>query len=438
MGDDWFHYGAFRNPNMDYALNESAQTGEGKDVVRADNDEYSEFLQAGSTSDYIRAHGLDRLPWLQRTMAHPAYDAFWQDQALDKLVAAHPSDVPTLWEQGLWDQEDMWGANHAFAALKAAGHEANNWLVMGPWFHSQANHEGGSLGVFKWEGDTAEQFRRDMVLPFFEEHLRGGPPANLARATIYDPALNHWQHFDDWPLACASGCKSALTPIYLQASFGLGFDPPPAGPETGDSYVSDPNKPVPYLPRPVHFSDKDAWRTWLVHDQRFIDDRPDVLTYVTAPLTAPLRLAGKPIVDLHAITTGTDGDFVVKLIDVYPARVASQPELGGYELPIATDIFRGRYRDSFEHPSAVPANTPQRYRFALPDVNTVIQPGHRLMVLIASSAFPLYDRNPQSFAPNIFNARPEDYRKATITILRGGDNASAILLPVVSEPTGGK
>jgi hypothetical protein len=431
MGDDWFHYGAFRVPNIDYAAEQTGQTGEGKSVTRVNNDDYTEFLEAGSVGDYARAHGLDVLPFMRDLDAHQAYDAFWQGQALDKLVAAHPSHVPTLWEQGLWDQEDMWGANHVFAALKAAGYESSNWLVMGPWFHSQVNRPGTHLGVFEWNGDTAAQFRKDMVFPFFDEHLRDGPPANLARATIYNPALNHWERYDDWPGACAQGCKTALKPVYLDAGFALSFDKPAGGATASDSYVSDPAKPVPYTPRPVHFSDGDAWRTWLVRDQRFIDGRPDVLMYETPPLTEPMRLQGKPIVDLVAATTGTDGDFVVKVIDVYPPQVADQPELGGYELPLATDIFRGRYRQSFEHPSAIPANTPQHYKFALPDVNTVIKPGHRLMIEIASSAFPLYNLNPQTYVPNIFEAKPGDYKKATITLLRGGDNASAVWLPVV-------
>jgi putative CocE/NonD family hydrolase len=300
---------------------------------------------------------------------------------------------------------------------------------MGPWFHSQVNREGYALGPFRWEGDTARQFRRDMVLPFFEEHLRGGPPAGLARATIYNPAENRWQTFATWPSACESNCKAGLKPLYLTAGFGLSFDKPAT--DGGDSYVSDPAKPVPYSPRPVAFSDSAAWRTWLVRDQRFVDGRPDILTYQTAPLTAPLKIEGAPIADLMASTTGTDGDFVVKLIDVYPGTVASQPELGGYELPIATDIFRGRYRESFEHPTAIPANAPQRYRFVLPNQNYTFAPGHRIMVQIQSTLFPLYDRNPQTFVANILEPQPEDYRKATVTLLRSGTQASAVWLPVV-------
>ncbi len=428
MGDDWYHYGALRQPNFDYFAGQTEQKGSGEGVPRPAYDDYETFLAAGSPADYAKINGLDQLPWWQKMLAHPAFDDFWQDQSLAKLLAQHPSDVPTLWEQGLWDQEDMWGANHAFAALKAAAHESNNWLVMGPWFHSQVNREGFNLGIFKWDGDTALQFRRDMVLPFFNEYLNGGKPAALARAAIYNPAENRWEKFDDWPVACEKGCAQRLTPLYLQAGMGLSFDKPAGG---GDSYVSDPAKPVPYLPRPVRFADGESWRTWLVRDQRFVDGRPDVLMYETAPLVRPVKLAGAPIADIVASTTGTDGDFVVRLIDVYPPDYPSQPELGGYELPIASDIFRGRYRESFEHPSAIPANTPQHYRFALPNQNYVFKPGHRIMVQIQSSLFPLYDRNPQSFVDNPLTAKPSDYQKATVTILHAPDQASAVWLPVI-------
>jgi putative CocE/NonD family hydrolase len=195
--------------------------------------------------------------------------------------------------------------------------------------------------------------------------------------------------------------------------------------------VSDPAKPVPYLPRPVRFADSDRWKQWLVTDQRGVEDRPDVLVYQTAPLTAPVRIGGAPVAELFASTTGGDADWVVKLIDVYPGEVPSQPELGGYELAVSMDIFRGRYRDSFETPSPIPAGTPQRYRFTLPTANHVFLPGHRLMVQIQSSWFPLYDRNPQTYVPNIFFASPEDYVKATQSIYRSTERASAVWLPLV-------
>jgi putative CocE/NonD family hydrolase len=433
MGDDWYHYGAFRQPNFDYFASQTEQRGAGSPVPRAAYDDYETFLQAGSPAAYATANALDQLGWWRKMLAHPAYDAFWQGQALDKLIAAHPTSVPTLWEQGLWDQEDMWGANHSWLALKAAGHVANNWLLLGPWYHSQANHFGWNTGIFRWPGDTAEQFRHDMVMAFFNQYLKDGPPANLSRVTVYNPAEGRWQGFNDWPMACEQGCTHPMKPLYLQADFGLGFEKPTEA-RAGDSYVSDPAKPVPYLPRPVRFADHPAWQTWLVHDQRFVDGRPDVLTYETPPLTTPVKIQGAPVVDLIATTTGTDGDFAVKLIDVYPAQYpGQQPELGGYELPVGIDIFRGRYRESFEHPSPIPANKPQRYHFALPNQNYVFLPGHRIMVQIQSTLFPLYDRNPQTYVQNPLSPKPSDYNKATITVLRSAKEPSAIWLPVVPQ-----
>ena len=431
MGDDWFHYGAFRVPNFDYIAEQTEQKRDGDGVPRAQYDDYTTFLRAGAVADYAHRAGLDQLGWWNKMRAHPAYDAFWQDQALDRLVGQHPSGVPTMWEQGMWDQEDMWGANHAFAALKKAGHEANNWLVIGPWFHSQVNRTGYSLGPFLWDGDTAGQFRRDMVMPFFRQYLAGGPEAKLSRVTFYAPSENRWDHLPDWPVA------QATTPLYLAPGFGLSFDRP--GPTDGDkpadqgadSYVSDPAKPVPFTPRPVRFDDHAAWRTWLVHDQRFVDGRPDVLTYETAPLTAPVKLQGAPIADIVEKTTGTDTDVVVRLIDVLPGENPVQPELGGYELPVGSDILRGRYRASFSNPSAVPANVAQHYRFTLPNVDYTFQKGHRIMVMVQSSLFPLYDRNPQTYVADPFAARPGDYRAATITVMRSGTDASAVWLPVV-------
>jgi putative CocE/NonD family hydrolase len=433
MGDDWFHHGAFRQINMDFFSGMTQRKDDFIRLPRSGADDYTTFLKAGSPASYGKFHGLEQLPWWRKILAHPTYDAFWQAQALDKLLAVHPSQVPTLWEQGLWDQEDMWGANHAFAALKGAGHAANSWLVMGPWYHSQVNGVGYELGPFKWEGDTARQFRRDMVLPFFNRHLRGEWSADPARVTIYNPAENKWQTFDDWPTACVSGCRHTMKRLYLQPQFGLSFAKPPAlqGTGAGDSYVSDPAKPVPYQPRPTNFSDRSAWLTSIVRDQRFVDGRPDVLTYESEVLTSSVKIEGAPIADLMAITTGTDVDFVVKLIDVYPEAHPSQPELGGYQLPVSMDIFRGRYRESFEHPTRIPARKAQRYRFTLPNQNYTFLPGHRIMVQIQSTLFPLYDRNPQTFVDNPLAAEPADYKIATVTVLRSANQASAILLPVV-------
>lgn len=442
MGDDWFHYGAFRNLMLGFTLMQTGQRGKGSVTHSEILDKYEEFLRAGSTGDYIRATGLDQLPWVQRTLEHPAYDAYWQGQAVDRLLAANPSEVPTLWTQGMWDQEDMWGANHAWLGLKEAGHMDNNWLVLGPWNHIQVNRAGESLGPMVWSEDTALHYRREILMPFLNHYLKDGPKPGLARVTVYNSGLKQWEEFADWPEICEQGCRDQSKPLYLSADFSLSFDAP-AESEGGDTYISDPAKPVPFLPRPVvdPFGDfagsgalgnaYEPWSKWLVWDQRFVDGRPDVLTYESEVLTEPVHVQGIPIADIRAMTTGTDGDFVVKLIDVYPAMDPINLENSGYQLPIAMDIFRGRYRESFEHPTAIPANEPQQYRFELPNVNHVFQPGHRIMVQIQSTLFPLYDRNPQTFVPNIFNAKPEDYQKAEVTILRNEAQASAIILPVV-------
>jgi putative CocE/NonD family hydrolase len=432
MGDDWFHYGAFRQINFDYFTGQTVRAGEGEPIMRGEYDDYEAFRRAGSAGDFARQHGIDQLPWDRKVMEHPAYDAFWQGQALDKLIVQHPPKVPTMWEQGLWDQEDMWGAIHCYLALKKAGQADHNYLVMGPWRHSQVNYDGYNLGPLKWDGDTALQFRRDVLLPFFNQYLKpGSPKADTPPVFIYNTGENHWDRLKDWPLACDNGCASPMKPLYLSGDFGLSFDKPRDSGAASDSYVSDPAKPVPYIPRPVHFLDGERWRSWLVTDQRSTADRPDVLTYQTGALTAPVRISGAPMADFFAATSGTDADWVVKLIDVFPDEVPDQPEMGGYQLAVSMDIFRGRYRESFENASAIPANRPQHYRFVLPTTNHVFLPGHRIMVQIQSSWFPLYDRNPQTFVPNIFFAKPAGYVKATETIYRSAEMPSAVVLPVV-------
>jgi len=436
MGDDWFHYGALRQNDFDYFSSQTIAQGAGTSVPRETYDDYEEFRRAGSAGAYVREHGLEQLPFAEKLIEHPAYDSFWQEQALDKLVAARPSQVPTMWIQGLWDQEDMWGAIHSYMALQAKGQAGHNYLVMGPWRHSQVNYDGDHLGPLKWDGDTALEFRRDVLRPFFDQYLvTNAPAAKTPPVFIYNTGENHWDRLDRWPLACEAQCASPMKPLYLQEHFGLSFDPPPAATygtgTVADLYVSDPAKPVPYETRPVCFADSDRWKEWLVSDQRAVADRTDVLTYQTPVLTAPVRIGGAPIADLYAATGGTDADWVVKLIDVFPDQVPSQPDMGGYELPISMDIFRGRYRESFEHAAAIASGTVLRYRFALPTANHVFQPGHRIMVQIQSSWFPLYDRNPQIFVPNIFLAKPEDYVAATQSVFRTADHASSVWLPVV-------
>lgn len=434
IGDDWFQNGAYRQVNLGYFTGQMTARGAGSEIARATNDDYTNFLRAGSVGAYAKAAGLEQIPAWHKVSQHPAYDAFWQPQALDKLLAKLPAiTVPTMWEQGLWDQEDMYGGHTAWAALEPKDADnTRNFLVMGPWRHSQANYDGSSLGDLRFDGDTALQWRRDVLKPFFDQYLKpGAPVAKTPPVLVYDAGSNRWDRYERWPQSCAQGCAKAPVPVYLRADETLGAGPASGGPQYAE-YVSDPAKPVPFVPRPVDMGDRATWTTWLVKDQRFVDGRTDVLTYTSAPLAAPLSLAGIPVAHLFASTSGSDSDWVVKLIDVYPDQYPDDPKMAGYQLPIALTIFRGRYREGFDKPQALQADAPLAYTFDLPNVNHVLKPGHRLMVQVQSSLFPLYDRNPQTFVDNIFFAQPGDYRKAIQRIWATPQQASYISLPVVA------
>jgi uncharacterized protein len=433
-GDDWFHNGAFRQTSFDYIYRQTTARAEGKEIARGMYDDFQLFLESGSADDFARRFGIEALPFYRKLAEHPAYDEFWSAQALDQILAREPVSVPTLYVASLWDQEDMYGGIHAYQATrtKDVGRD-KTFLALGPWRHSGMNYDGTTLGPLKFEGNTALQFRREVLQPFLDAHLKeGSAKANTPAVFVFETGTNVWRRLPSWPLACDSGCPAHLQPLYLQAHHGLDFSAPPARGGAGyDEYVSDPAKPVPYLPRPVHFQDTPAWQRWLVTDQRFVEGRPDVLSYTSSVLSEPLHLGGAPLVNLYASTSGTDSDWVVKLIDVFPDEMPDTPPLGGYQLPLAMEIFRGRYRESPSQPSPLAAGKVEHYRFALPHVNHVFLPGHRIMVQIQSSWFPLYDRNPQSYVRNIFFARPEDYQKATQRVYRVGSAASSIDLPVV-------
>jgi putative CocE/NonD family hydrolase len=434
MNDDDFHGGAFRLIGYDYYYSQDTARGGGEDLWRAAYDDYDTFLRAGSAGDFTKDYGLTSLGFVRKLAAHPAYDAFWKAQALETILGKIPVTVPTLFVAGQWDQEDMYGAVAVYEARQALDPGHLDHLVLGPWFHGQANGDGDAIGAIKFDGDTAAWFRRNILLPFLDAQLKDAPapkdiaPADIAPVTAYETGTNVWRRYDAWPLKDAKP-----TPLYLAPDAQLAFvRPPPAHPAFTD-YVSDPAKPVPYRLRPIRptYSTGSTWSTWLVDDQRNFSDRPDVLAFETPPLTAPVHIAGAPGVNLFAATTGTDADWVVKLIDVYPDEVAQTPALGGYQLMVAADIFRGRYRESFEKAVPIKPDAVETYRWALPNVDHVFLPGHRIMVQVQSSWFPLYDRNPQTFVDNIFWAKASDYKKETMRIYDAGAEASFISLPVV-------
>jgi putative CocE/NonD family hydrolase len=415
-GDDWFHNGTFRQEMISYVYGQTANKKSDEQWFASGYDDYNTYLRYGSTAAYGRAMGMEQLPFWLRLVQHPAYDEYWQGQALDRILARAPLTVPTLFVGSEWDQEDIYGAPAVFNATKSS---PNAHLVLGPWHHGQENGAASSLGPFDWGGDTGQWFRSQVMIPFLNQYLKGGPAANVARVTAFEAGTNQWQRLADWPTACATGCPANLTPLHLAAGNRLTFDAPSAA--ASDAYISDPARPVTYRARPnlSPWAQGSTWRYWLVDDQRFAEARPDVLTYASEPLARPLRLAGTPLVHLVASTSGTDSDWVVKLIDVYPDQYPQKTELGGYQLAIAMDVIRGRYRTDPAKAEPLTPNVPLTYEFALPTVDYVVQPGHRLMVQVQSSWFPLYDRNPQTFVPNIFFARPEDYRPATQRVFTG-------------------
>ncbi|MGD8362426.1 MAG: CocE/NonD family hydrolase, partial [Gemmatimonadota bacterium] len=302
----------------------------------------------------------------------------------------------------------------------------------------QEIEDGSTLGALRFESNTALTFRREILRPFLDHYLTdAAPPAEVAPVTAFETGSNAWRRLPAWPAGCASGCTVRPTPLYLRSGLELSFEPPSPGGTGYTEYVSDPAKPVPYRARPIRptgYTEELTWWRWLVDDQREASGRPDVVAFVTDVLTEPLKISGEPVANLVASTDGTDSDWVVKLIDVYPDEVAGQPEMGGYQLMVSADIFRGRYRESLEAPTPLVPNEPLEYRFALPTANHVFLPGHRIMVQIQSSWFPLYDRNPQSFVPNIFWAQPGDFRRAVQRIHHAPGRASFVQLPVVRTP----
>jgi uncharacterized protein len=437
MGDDWFHNGAFRQQNLSYIYEQTASRDNSIKWWSSFHDDYDFYMHYGSAGAVAHAYGMEQLPFWNKVLAHTAYDSFWSNQAVDKLLAKLPLKVPVMLVHSWWDQEDIYGAMAVYRAIKPKDSSGNMVkLVMGPWHHGQEIEDASSLGPIQFGSATGTYFQEKILRPYLAQYLKdGAPKADIAPVTAFRTGTNQWQRLNRWPLACDNGCPTQSRKLYLEANNKLGFDAPGAGADY-DEYVSDPAHPVPYRARPeqpMGYDVGQTWSLWLVDDQREASGRTDVVTYESDVLTSPLSIAGAPQVNLIASTSGTDSDWVVKLIDVYPDQVADQPELGGYQLGIAMDIFRGRYRESFADPKPIAANQPLPYRFSLPNANHVFLPGHRIMVQVQSSWFPLYDRNPQTFVPNIMLAQPTDYVKATQRVYHSPAQASFIALPVVGN-----
>lgn len=431
IGDDFYHNGALRQTMLEWIYEMGSHKSSDHKVPYGYRDVYEAYLSAGSAEATARRYKADQLPTWRKVVDNPTYNAFWRGQAVQDILASRPLRVPVLIVHGLFDQEDSFGGLAAFRALEAK--DADNTLVhlvVGPWNHGQSQREGSELGALKWNADTSLWFRENVLLPFWNLHLKGEVPASpIPPVLAFDTGLRKWRAFQRWP---ADGAVSA-TRLHLQPDGGLRFAEPEAAARPYAEYVSDPAKPVPYRVRPVlpMYHADSTWGRWLVDDQRPFADRTDVLVFVTEPLTEALSISGEVAAKLYASTTGTDADWVIKLIDVFPPEVRSNPELGGYQLMVSADILRGRYRESLEHPIPSEPGVVAPYRVRMPEAHHTFLPGHRIMVQVQSSWFPLYDRNPQTFVENVAKAVPDDYRSATHRVWLAPGQASYVELPVV-------
>jgi putative CocE/NonD family hydrolase len=425
MGDDWFHHGAFRPITLAVVPLMMSGKGSGLTTPTGVVDLYARMLESGSTGDFIRRYGLDAFPATRRFMEHPAYDTWWQGQALDKVLASRPIKTPLLLVGGRYDEQDQYGAPAVFRALQPLDRDGKVSLLLGPWAHMGVLDDGSGLGAIRFDEDTAARARREVIAPFLDAQLKtGAKPAELAPVISYATG-GGWHRANTLP--------EAVTPLYLRAGGKLVFKPPEPGEKAQETYVSDPMKPVAVVAKPFYFGSRtDAWKTSLIADQRVAGQRPDVLTFVTEPLEAAVHVFGRPEVELFAATTGSDSDFVVKLIDVYPDEMADL-NVAGYQLPVSMDIFRGRYLKGFDQPAPLTPGRAQAFRFPLPVADHVFAKGHRIMVQVQSTWFPVYDRNPQTYVPNIFHAKPGDYRAATQTVFHSPARPSAVRLPIVTD-----
>jgi len=430
LGDDFHHNGAFR---LNYGFEYVALMEGGKEMTLFDfpqYDLYSWYLSLGSLKTITDSLPQGKFPTWKNYVAHPNFDEFWQREAVVKYLDR--VTVPTLNVAGWWDQEDFYGPVTIYRALEPHDTKHLNYLVVGPWNHGGwRGRTGDKLGPIEFGSNTAQYYRKNIERPWFAYWLKDKGKLDLAEATTFESGANEWRSYDSWPPKREVTARK----LYFHSGGKLAFDAPPATkPDSAfDAYVSDPSKPVPYRARPIvsTFGPGSTWSQWLVDDQRFAEGRPDVNAWQTAPLDEDVVIAGDVLAKLFASTTGSDADFIVKLIDVYPEKYAPNPKLAGYQLMVSNEVFRSRFRKSFEKPEGLTPNKVEEVAIDLHTQSYRFKKGHRIMVQVQSSWFPLIDRNPQTFVPNIFEAKNSDFRVTTQKIFRSPTQASFISLPVV-------
>ncbi|MDQ6885675.1 MAG: CocE/NonD family hydrolase [Gemmatimonadota bacterium] len=432
LGDDFHHNGAFRlSYGFEYA-SEMESTKENSAFPFDRYDTYEWYLRLGPLSNVNAKYFRGRIPTWNDFVSHPDYDGFWKRQAMAGYLTR--VTVPTLNVAGWWDQEDFYGPVKIYETLEQRDTRQLNFLVVGPWNHGGwSRGEGATLGKIDFGGATARYYREKIQAPWFAFHLKDKGPLKQPEAITFEAGANAWRSWDAWPPKNGVSERN----LYFHAGEQLSFDAPTeAGDQAFDSYVSDPAHPVPYRARPIeptYYARGSGWPIWLLEDQRFVHERPDVLSWETEPLESDVTIAGRITAHLFASTSGTDSDWIVKLIDVYPDSNAANQKMGGYQLMVANDVLRGRYRRSFETPEAAVPNQPAEYVVDLHTQDYRFLKGHRIMVQVQSSWFPIIDRNPQTFVANIFEAPADAYRSATQRVFRTVSMPSRVTVSVVTS-----
>ncbi len=432
LGDDFHHNGAFRlSYGFEYAF-ELESSKEDKNFKFDLYDTYEWYLRLGALSNANAKYFHGKLPTWNNFVQHPNYDEFWKSLGLAQQLK-RPT-VPIMHVAGWWDQEDFYGPVKAYEVLEKSDTNQLNYLVIGPWNHGGwERRDGDKLGNINFESATSKHFREKIRAPFFAHFLKDKGNWSQPEAITFQTGANKWMSYDSWPVRSGVTARN----LYFHGNGRLSFDSPQQdNPREFDQYVSDPAHPVPYRARPIEptynpsAAGGSRWYTWLLDDQRFVHQRPDVLSWETEPLKEDVVISGNIVARLFASTSGTDSDWVVKLIDVYPEEYAKEPRMGGYQLMIANEILRGRFRKSFEKPEPVAPNQVNEYVIDLHTSDHRFLKGHKIMVQVQSTWFPLYDRNPQKFVPNIYMAKDSDYHAATQRVFRSKRFSSHIKLPV--------
>jgi uncharacterized protein len=430
LGDDFHHNGAFRlSYGLEYSARmETSKQNEAFDFDRFDT--YDWFLRLGPIANFNKKYAHEKLPTWNDFVEHPNYDEFWRKQAVTPYLkqANVPNLIPNLNVAGWWDQEDFYGPLKIYETLEKFDQGHRNYLIVGPWNHGGwGRGTGRSLGKIDFGSDTGKYFREKIQAPWFAYWLKDKGALDFPEALTFQTGSNQWARYDAWPPRKGVEQKK----IYFHDACGLSFDEPAA--EGFDSYLSDPAHPVPYRHRPIEalYGGPSGWAPWLVEDQRFVYERPDVLSYETEPLPSDLAVAGDIVAHLYASTTGTDSDWIVKLIDVYPEKGEKDPPMNGYQLMIANEVLRARFRNGFEKPEPLVAGQVTAYTIDIHSNNHAFLKGHRVMVEVQSTWFPLIDRNPQKFVPNIFMAAEADYQQAEQRVYRSRKYPSNVELPVM-------